>query len=214
MALKSEKSFKEYLKKLSDDTVIKYYSDVEYSPFPVLIIQEYTRRFEQKSKNEILKDLKKQLGLTGFLFHGDDYFKLPPKDNHNARIKNISQVGIEEVDLATIDENILKFKNNNIKIIKPLVNYSENRIGQEILNASEYDFCIVEGAYASILKNPDFKIFMNLTYIDTKKNRFKRARDIMNAFNEQVLNIEHLIIKEHLKLSNMIIDSKLNIKIQ
>ena len=162
----------------------------------------------------ILKDLKKQLGLTGFLFHGDDYFKLPPKDNHNARIKNISQVGIEEVDLATIDENILKFKNNNIKIIKPLVNYSENRIGQEILNASEYDFCIVEGAYASILKNPDFKIFMNLTYIDIKKNRLKRARDIMNAFNEQVLNIEHLIIKEHLKLSNMIIDSKLNIKIQ
>jgi len=162
----------------------------------------------------ILKDLKKQLGLTGFLFHGDDYFKLPPKDNHNARIKNISQVGIEEVDLATIDENILKFKNNNIKIIKPLVNYSENLIGQEILNASEYDFCIVECAYASILKNPDFKIFMNLTYIDTKKNRLKRARDIMNAFNEQVLNIEHLIIKEHYKLSNMIIDSKLNIKTQ
>jgi len=119
----------------------------------------------------ILKDLKKQLGLTGFLFHGDDYFKLPPKDNHNARIKNISQVGIEEVDLATIDENILKFKNNNIKISKPLVNYSENQIGQEILNASEYDFCIVEGAYASLLKNPDYKIFMNLTYIDTKKNR-------------------------------------------
>ena len=55
---------------------------------------------------------------------------------------------------------------------------------------------------------------MNLTYIDTKKNRLKRARDIMNAFNEQVLNIEHLIIKEHYKLSNMIIDSKLNIKIQ
>ena len=58
MALKSEKSFKEYLKKLSDDTIIKYYSDVEYSPFPVLIIQEYTRRFQQKSKNEIIKDLK------------------------------------------------------------------------------------------------------------------------------------------------------------
>ena len=64
MALKSEKSFKEYLKKLSDDVIIKYYSDVEYSPFPVLIIQEYTRRFEQKSKNEILKDLKLQTRLA------------------------------------------------------------------------------------------------------------------------------------------------------
>ena len=64
MVLKSEKSFKEYLKKLPDDTIIKYYSDVEYSPFPVILIQEYTRRFQQKSKNEIIKDLKYQTRLA------------------------------------------------------------------------------------------------------------------------------------------------------
>ena len=64
MALKSESSFKEYLKKLPDDTIIKYYSDVEYSPFPVLLIQEYTRRFQQKSKNQIIKDLKYQTRLA------------------------------------------------------------------------------------------------------------------------------------------------------
>ena len=51
MNLKSEKSIKEYLKTLPDDTVIKYYLDVEYTPFPVLLIEEYTRRFKQKSKN-------------------------------------------------------------------------------------------------------------------------------------------------------------------
>ena len=64
MALKSEASFKEYLKKLPDATIIKYYSDVEYSPFPVILIQEYTRRFQQKSKNQILKDLKYQTRLA------------------------------------------------------------------------------------------------------------------------------------------------------
>ena len=58
MALKSESSFKEYLKKLPDHTIIEYYSDVEYSPFPIILIQEYARRFQQKSKNEIIKDLK------------------------------------------------------------------------------------------------------------------------------------------------------------
>ena len=41
MEIKSEKSIKEYLKKLPDDTIIKYYSDVEYSPFPILVIEEY-----------------------------------------------------------------------------------------------------------------------------------------------------------------------------
>ena len=60
MELKSEKSIKEYLKKLSDDTIIKYYSDVEYSPFPVLVIEEYARRFRQKSKNDIIPVAKIQ----------------------------------------------------------------------------------------------------------------------------------------------------------
>ncbi|MBT5201739.1 MAG: SHOCT domain-containing protein [Thaumarchaeota archaeon] len=64
MNLKSEKSIKEYLKTLPDDTVIKYYSDVEFTPFPVLIIEEYTRRFKQKSKNELVKDLKIQANLA------------------------------------------------------------------------------------------------------------------------------------------------------
>jgi len=64
MNLKSEKSIKEYLKTLPDDTVIKYYSDVEFTPFPVLIIEEYTRRFKQKSKNELVKDLKIQATLA------------------------------------------------------------------------------------------------------------------------------------------------------
>jgi len=60
MEIKSEKSIKEYLKTLSDDLIIKYYLDVEYSPFPILVIEEYTRRFKRKTKNEIIKDLKLQ----------------------------------------------------------------------------------------------------------------------------------------------------------
>lgn len=64
MELKSEKSIKEYLEKLPDDTIIKYYLDVEYSPFPILVLQEYTRRFKRKTKNEIIKDLKLQTRLA------------------------------------------------------------------------------------------------------------------------------------------------------
>lgn len=64
MEIKSEKSIKDYLKKLPDDTLIKYYLDVEYSPFPVLIIEEYTRRFKRKTKSQIIKDLRFQAHLA------------------------------------------------------------------------------------------------------------------------------------------------------
>ena len=58
--LKSEKSIKEYLKTLSDDDIIRYYVDVEFSPFPILIIQEHARRFNNKTKNEIIKGIQHQ----------------------------------------------------------------------------------------------------------------------------------------------------------
>ena len=64
MKLKTEKSIKEFLKTLPDDTIIKYYLDVEFTPFPVLIIEEYTRRFKRKTKDEIIKDLKYQARLA------------------------------------------------------------------------------------------------------------------------------------------------------
>jgi len=64
MNMKSEKSIKEYLKSLNDDIIIKYYLDIEYSPFPVLLIEEYTRRFKRKTKSQIIKDLKFQAHLA------------------------------------------------------------------------------------------------------------------------------------------------------
>lgn len=60
MNLKSEKSIKEYLKSLPDEDLIKYYMDVEFSPFPVLVVEEYTSRFKQKTKDEIIKNIKHQ----------------------------------------------------------------------------------------------------------------------------------------------------------
>lgn len=64
MELKTEKSICEYLETLPDDTIIKYYLDVEYTPFPVLIIKEYQRRFKQKTKAQILKKLSYQASLA------------------------------------------------------------------------------------------------------------------------------------------------------
>ncbi|MFB5597551.1 MAG: SHOCT domain-containing protein [Nitrosopumilaceae archaeon] len=64
MELKSEKSLKEYLKTLPDETIIKYYMDVEYTPFPVLVIQEYQRRFKRKAKDEILRNLNFEARLA------------------------------------------------------------------------------------------------------------------------------------------------------
>ena len=156
------------------------------------------------------KDIEKNTGLRGFLFHLDDYFKLPPTDNHNNRLENIKNVGVNEVKTDMLDTHILDFK-KGIFVIKPLVIYEENIIITEPVNSGEFDFCVVEGTYVSTLTPPDYKIFIETTYLDTRKSRIKRGRDPINDFNEQILEIEHRIIKPHYKFANVIIDKDLNI---
>ena len=159
----------------------------------------------------LLKDIEESTGLKGFLFHLDDYFKLPPHDNHNRRLKDMNQVGVHEVDLELLDSNLKQFRNGE-HIIKPLVDYHNNKILNEEVVSSNFNFCIVEGTYVSELDLPNYKIFIETTYLDTRKLRVSRGRDQISDFNERVLEIEHRIIRDHGRLAHLIIDKELNTK--
>lgn len=159
----------------------------------------------------LVQDIENLTGLKGMLFHQDDYFKLPPTDNHNARLNDISVIGMNEVSLDLLNSHLIQFREKSIIYDKPLVDYQENIILKEHIACNEFDFCVVEGTYVNSLKAPDYKIFIETTYLDTKKSRIERARDIINDFNEKVLEIEHCIIKSHFKLAHIRIDKNLNI---
>jgi uridine kinase len=157
------------------------------------------------------KDIEKSTGLRGFLFHLDDYFKLPPADNHKVRLNEMSLVGMNEVDLELLNDNLVQFKEGVTVLNKPLIDYHRNKILNERIFTTEFDFCVVEGTYVSDLGAPDYKIFIETTYLDTRKFRIERGRDLINDFNEQVLKIEHQIINPHYKLARVVIDKDLNI---
>lgn len=55
---KSESHFKQYLKNISNDQLVQFYDDVEWTPFPILVIKEYQKRFDVKNKKEVIKKLK------------------------------------------------------------------------------------------------------------------------------------------------------------
>ncbi|MDH3677834.1 MAG: hypothetical protein OEQ12_05975 [Nitrosopumilus sp.] len=58
MAKKSERYFKDYLKDITNDQLVQFYDDLEWTPFPVLVIKEYQNRFKAKNKKEVLEKLK------------------------------------------------------------------------------------------------------------------------------------------------------------
>jgi uridine kinase len=161
-------------------------------------------------KSEIaveLQRLYKQYGRAMYIFGQDDYFLYPPKTNDSMRRKDIDHVGTGEVRLKLLDEHIAAFKQKSAELRKPLVNYDEDAIGQETIDATEFDMAVAEGTYTSLLENADFRIFIDRSYEDTRADRIARKRDEIDDFSDEVLKIEHGIISKHRSLADIVVNS-------
>jgi uridine kinase len=147
-----------------------------------------------------------EIGKTALILHLDDYFKLPPKTNHENRLQNIETVGASEVNMPLLQENLNTFKSGKAEMYRPLVNYKLDQILAENIPLQSYDCLIVEGTYTFLLENIDALIFMDRTYVETKKQRDERGRDVQNEFVERVLEIEHQIIRPAKKHAMIVVD--------
>ena len=114
---KSEEFFIKYLKTLPNSHIRQFYNDVEWTPYPVLIIKEFQRRFKPKDA----EFLDKLLGSVG------DAKKKGQKIGKLAKIRGIKLS--QRVKLRakkTVSKKITKAKrmirssNDNVELIKKL----------------------------------------------------------------------------------------------
>ncbi|CAI8786606.1 uridine kinase family protein [Chryseobacterium sp. IT-36CA2] len=158
-----------------------------------------------------LRKVLEEKGITGLVIQMDDYFKLPPKSNHENRQKSLNNVGLHEVYLDKIQETIKQFKEKESFIAKPLIHYAENSVTEEILNIKDIQVLIIEGTYVLNIDDFDVSIFIDRTYKDTYENRMKRNRDEQSDFVEKVLEIEHKIIRQFKEKADLLLDKKYHI---
>ena len=151
--------------------------------------------------------------VPSLLLQQDDFFKLPPRSNHENRLKDIQKnVGPNEVHIDKLQEIVNAFRKGEKECTKPTVNYDLNIIDQEKITLNLVKVLIIEGTYTSLLQDIDLKIFMERNYKETFKDRMERGREKFDPFIEQVLELEHTIIKEHKKYSNIVFGSDFNLK--
>ena len=117
MNKKSEEFFIKYLKTLPNSHIKQFYNDVEWTPYPVLIIKEFQRRFKPKDA-EFLDKLLESV---------DDAKKKGQKIGKLAKIRGIKLS--QRVKLRakkTVSKKITKAKrmirssNDNVELIKKL----------------------------------------------------------------------------------------------
>ena len=117
MNKKSEEFFIKYLKTLPNSHIKQFYNDVEWTPYPVLVIKEFQRRFKPKD-TEFLDKLLESV---------DDAKKKGQKIGKLAKIRGItlSQRGKSRAK-KTVSKKIAKAKqlvrssDDNVGLIKKL----------------------------------------------------------------------------------------------
>ncbi|UCB41999.1 MAG: zeta toxin family protein [Dehalococcoidales bacterium] len=159
-------------------------------------------------KSEIaaaLSEALSQKDIKSIILQQDDYFVYPPKTNENMRRKDIGHVGMSEVRLDLIDQNLKVAITGQRTISKPLVIFDEDRITEETANLEGIKVVVVEGTYTTTLKHAHQHIFIDRNYIDTMEARRQRARETQDDFLKKVLEIEHGIIQPQKKRASIII---------
>jgi uridine kinase len=165
-------------------------------------------------KSEIaaaLAVLLDQHGLNSEILQQDDYFVYPPKTNAAVRRKDIGHVGVAEVHIDLLDDNLERFKKGDPRIVKPLVDFDADSIGEETLELGEIDVILVEGTYTTVLEHVDRRVFIDRTYIDTRDARALRAREDQDDYLERILTIEHDIISSHKSRADFIVNRDYNV---
>jgi uridine kinase len=159
-------------------------------------------------KSEVAAALAEEFaihGITTTILQQDDYFVYPPKTNAEVRRKDINHVGMGEVRLDLMDENLEQALAGAARITKPLVDFDADSIGEELVDLEGIDVLIAEGTYTTALVNADRRVFIDRSYIDTRESRSERAREEQDDYLERILTIEHEIISAHKRRADVVI---------
>ena len=166
-------------------------------------------------KSEIASALQQRLekeDVRSVIVQQDDYFVYPPKSNAAMRRADINHVGVSEVRLELLDDNLREARQGSDNITKPLVIFDEDLITEEVLPVEGARVIIVEGTYTTTLANVDRHVFIDRTYVDTKESRKRRAREAQDGHLEQVLEIEHGIIASHREMADLVVTREYDVE--
>jgi uridine kinase len=155
-----------------------------------------------------LADEIMKLGLRSVILGQDDYFRLPPRSNDARRRSDPDWLGPDvEVNLDLMEGNLKSAVGGATELIKPLIDYSNDRVGEERIGLESVAVVIAEGTYTSLLRSVDTRVFIARSRLDTLEHRLKRNRggEARDPFVEQVLAREHMIIAGHRQLADFVI---------
>lgn len=150
-------------------------------------------------KTELSHVLAKMLKKEGIIckpIHIDNYYRIHPLERTEWRKKNgiETAVGLGEYDWDTIYRNVEDFKNDRVSTM-PCIDLVTEQVDQLTTDFKGIEMIIVDGLYAINTDGIDLRIFIELTYHETKKAQVVRGKEPQNEYRMQVLEREHQVVQ-------------------
>ncbi len=162
-------------------------------------------------KSELAHSLAKLLRKEGIFakpLHTDNYYKTLPLERREWRnehgIENV--VGYDEYDWGTIHKNIDDFKHGRISEM-PCVDLVTEQVDRLTTIFANVDMLIVDGLYAIKADEVDLRVFIGLTYLETKEKHRKdtRGKEVMDEVRWGILAQEHKMVQSLKPMADLLV---------
>lgn len=135
--------------------------------------------------------LLKEENIRVKILHADNYYQVPPLLRKEWRLsQGYSSIGPEEYDWDLLYKNIFEFKNDMIAHI-PCVDIVSDQVDELTTDFQKINVLIIDGLYAIKAEDLDLRIFIELTYHETKMMQLMRGKEVLGEHRMAILEQEH-----------------------
>ena len=160
-------------------------------------------------KSELAHSLGKLLkdnNVRVKVIHTDNYYKIQPLLREEwRRNKGFDKIGLDEYDWIKIKKTIRDFKEEQECMI-PCIDLIPEQVDKLITDFSKIDLLIIDGLYAINTPDIDMRVFIDLTYHETKINQIIRMKEALSDFRLGILEKEHQAVASLKPMADLIVD--------
>jgi uridine kinase len=140
------------------------------------------------------------------VIHTDNYYKIQPLLREEwRRNKGFDKIGLEEYDWVKIRKTIRDYKEEQECVI-PCIDLIPEQVDKLITDFSKIDMLILDGLYAINAPDIDLRVFIDLTYHETKINQIIRLKEALTDFRLNILDREHQAVCSLKSKADYIVD--------
>jgi uridine kinase len=146
--------------------------------------------------------------------HTDNFYNTHPLLRREWRIKNGIQnvVGYSEYQWDAIDKVLQAFKKGEV-VQMPCVDLVTEQVDQLTTDFKNIDMLILDGLYAIKASDVDVRVFIDITYLQTKEKHTKdeRGKEVMDEVRWEILGREHEQVRSLRKLADLIVTARYDV---